>query len=196
MDHKRHVVIVVGGGVLRGLHAQQIKSFLFGFHGCARAWQDALPAARLRGARGLRHPLPGRPGPIADRRPARCHSRPPAAPACPHATPAPRRAGAGQNGALEVLTSPGRGESRDPGERAAECRTGGSSIRDVLGLLGTLFGAAPPLGESQNPQLPVSRVCGHLHSGNSGQDATVFRLPSLPLLKASKIYYRRRLSQS
>lgn len=99
VDHKRHVVIVVGGGVLRGLHAEQIKSFLFGLHGGARAWHDALPAARLRGARGLRHPLPGRPGPVADRHPARCHSRPPAAPACPHATLAPRRGGAGQGGA-------------------------------------------------------------------------------------------------
>lgn len=115
VDHKRHVVIVVGGGVLRGLHAQQIKSFLFGLHGGAGAWQGALSAARLRGARGFRHPLPGRPGPVADRRPAHCHSRPPAAPACPHATPAPLQGGAGLDGALEVLTSSSPGKFRDPG---------------------------------------------------------------------------------
>lgn len=87
MDHKGHVV-VVGGGLLQGLHLRQIKSFLFGSLG-ARCWRRALPAARraerkpprLRGARGLRHPAPRAPRagrrsgpralPTAPRRPAR-----------------------------------------------------------------------------------------------------------------------------
>lgn len=94
MDHKGYVVVVVGGGLLQGLHPQQIKSFLFGSLG-ARAWHRALPAARqaerkpprLRGARGLRHPAPGRPGPAAARAPAlplapsRLASMPPPRPA-------------------------------------------------------------------------------------------------------------------
>lgn len=95
MDHKGHVV-VVGDRLLQGLHPQQIKSFLFGSLG-ARAWHRALPAARqaerkpprLRGARGLRHPAPGRPGPGAALTPARCHSRAAAGPACP--CPAPHQ---------------------------------------------------------------------------------------------------------
>ena len=96
MDRKGHVVVVVGGGLLQGLHPQQIKSFPFGSLG-VRAWHRALPAARraerkpprLRGARGLRHPVPGRPGPGAAPAPARCPSRPAAWPACPRHAPQP-----------------------------------------------------------------------------------------------------------
>lgn len=93
MDHKGHVV-VVGGGFLQGLHPQQIKSFLFGSLG-ARAWHRAFPAARraerkpprLRSARRLRHPAPGRPRPGAAPAPERCYSRPVAWPACPRPAP-------------------------------------------------------------------------------------------------------------
>lgn len=114
---------------------------------------------------------------------------------------------------------PPRYTSATAGRGGAEWRTGGLDLTEpgriprprgkgcgVLnrrlfsqrrsGSPGLALGAAPPLGESQNPQLPASWVCGHLHSGNSGQDATATPLPSLPLLKASKMYYRRRLSQS
>lgn len=179
MDHKGHVVVVVGGGLLQGLHPRQIKSFLFGSRG-ARAWHRALPAARraerkpprLRGARGLRHPAPGRPGPGAAPAPARRPSRPAAWPACPRHAPHPRlsshaiaagRVRGRRRRGLDLADLPARA---NPDPEAGGGFRGGTPRSHLSGSTPTPLAAsrahpslaAPPLPTSQHQRVEPARL--------------------------------------